>query len=665
MAKPQFLTKSRFKVGSDCPTKLFYLDNKSFGNLNSDNSFLAALAEGGFQVGELAKLYFPNGTEILEVDKAKAATQTSELLKQENVTIYEASFLFENLFIKADVVKKTGSKIELIEVKAKSFDPTIDDQFYTKRSLKKGPKIISSEWQPYLLDVTFQSFVIQKCFPKFDLSCFLMLADKSKKASIDGLNQKFFLSKDENGHAKATTELGFDVSKAGNQILCKINVDEPVTILRNFVFENGKTFEAQVSYLSQVCKNQSFEKPNLSNNCKSCEFRIGEKQENEGLKNGFKNCWKSVLKKEADLNEPFVFDVWNFRKSKSLIEEGTYLMRDIKEEEVSPTSSDEGLSASERQWLQIQKHIDKSNKPFIDLKGLSDEMKNWIFPLHFIDFETTMVAIPFNKGRRPYEQMAFQFSHHTITKSGEIEHVDEYINRKRGLFPNFDFVRALKRSLSHDMGTIFRFATHENTVLCQIREQLLDSDEKDKKELIQFIETITTGESSDKTWTGSRNMVDMCELVKRYFYHPYTKGSNSIKKVLPAVLKESKYLQEKYSKPVYGSQNIQSKNYSEWTWIEMGTDGQPIDPYKRLPPVFSDISEAELESMVTENSLADGGAAMTAYSRMQFTQMSEKECDAVAKALLKYCELDTFAMVLIFEYWNHEIKNQLKKKKAA
>ena len=31
--------------------------------------------------------------------------------------------------------------------------------------------------------------------------------------------------------------------------------------------------------------------------------------------------------------------------------------------------------------------------------------------------------------------------------------------------------------------------------------------------------------------------------------------------------------------------------------------------------------------------------------------LSDVERDRVTQALLKYCELDTFAMVLIYEYW--------------
>ena len=55
--------------------------------------------------------------------------------------------------------------------------------------------------------------------------------------------------------------------------------------------------------------------------------------------------------------------------------------------------------------------------------------------------------------------------------------------------------------------------------------------------------------------------------------------------------------------------------------------------------------------------LRNGAAAMTAYARMQFTQMSNYEKESLTNALLKYCELDTFAMVLILEEWINECKN--------
>ena len=50
-----YLTKSRFKEGLECKTKLYYCNNPEYNDLNKEDSFLEALAEGGFQVGEIAK----------------------------------------------------------------------------------------------------------------------------------------------------------------------------------------------------------------------------------------------------------------------------------------------------------------------------------------------------------------------------------------------------------------------------------------------------------------------------------------------------------------------------------------------------------------------------------------------------------------------------------
>lgn len=68
-----------------------------------------------------------------------------------------------------------------------------------------------------------------------------------------------------------------------------------------------------------------------------------------------------------------------------------------------------------------------------------------------------------------------------------------------------------------------------------------------------------------------------------------------------------------------------------------------------------------MDSLITEGSIADGGAAMTAYARMQFTEMSPEEASRIISALLKYCELDTFAMVLIYEHWNYAVESETRK----
>ncbi|MDZ4074467.1 MAG: hypothetical protein U1E04_06930 [Hylemonella sp.] len=66
-----------------------------------------------------------------------------------------------------------------------------------------------------------------------------------------------------------------------------------------------------------------------------------------------------------------------------------------------------------------------------------------------------------------------------------------------------------------------------------------------------------------------------------------------------------------------------------------------------MPPVFSDL---ELPESSEDDTLVNqGGAAIMAYARLQFEEISNEERQAWEQALLKYCELDTLAMVMVVE----------------
>jgi hypothetical protein len=49
--------------------------------------------------------------------------------------------------------------------------------------------------------------------------------------------------------------------------------------------------------------------------------------------------------------------------------------------------------------------------------------------------------------------------------------------------------------------------------------------------------------------------------------------------------------------------------------------------------------------------IADGGAALTAYAKLQYQDMGDKERAEITEGLLRYCELDTLAMVMIYEHF--------------
>ncbi len=654
----RYLTKSRFKLAMDCPAKLFYTGKPQYPDAKKNDAFLEALAEGGYQVGALAKCYYPQGVDINEHGYDIPLKKTKDLLTQENVVIFEAAFQYKNLFIRADIIEKRGNHVNLLEVKAKSFD----GYDYNEMLTNKG--FLNSKWKDYVYDVAFQKYVLTQAHPDFKVRAYLMLADKNSVASVDGLNQKFELKSAEDD--RTSVEIVGDVSPGGlgNEILIRVCVDDLIDMI--FRGNDSPTPPSQgfIEHIHFLADNYESDKKivvPIHKDCKKCEYQTTPEEDQKGKLSGFKECWSHQLGWNTEMFElPLVLDIWDFRSKQKLMDDQIYLMRDVKEEYIGEikTNSDGKLSRTERQLLQVRKAVDKDTTPYINTDGLREEFKSFVYPLHFIDFETSMVAIPFNIGRRPYEQLAFQFSHHVLNQDLTIEHKGQYLCEKKGMFPNFEFLRKLKAELEQDKGSVFRYALHENSVLNQILQQLESvsiEEVRDKAVLMEFIKTITHGANH----CGERDMIDLLKLVKDYYYHPFMQGSNGLKDVLPAVLISSEYIQAKYSQPIYGKNSeIKSLNYEDgWVWIKKDENGNIFNPYKLLPPLFEGIDEEQIENFLMRSDIHEGGAAMTAYARMQFASITDTEKNSIVKGLLRYCELDTFAMVLLWEYWNYIIKD--------
>ena len=119
---PRYLTKSKFLSAVECPTKLFYLGKKEYKNTKNEDSFLASLAEGGYQIGALAKFLYPEGVEVFEREHETAVQITSELLESDNIVIFEAAIKYEDFFIRVDILEKINGQLNIYEAKAKSYN---------------------------------------------------------------------------------------------------------------------------------------------------------------------------------------------------------------------------------------------------------------------------------------------------------------------------------------------------------------------------------------------------------------------------------------------------------------------------------------------------------------------------------------------------------------
>jgi hypothetical protein len=630
-------TKSKFTTAVNCPRKLAYTDNSSFKNCNAEDSFLKSLAASGFQVGTLAKQVYPEGVDLEALLPQSALARTTELLIDDAVTIFEPAFSYGRFLIRCDILIKNGNAFEIIEVKAKSYDSA------NPQSLGANGKP-SSRYLPYLQDIAFQTHVLRLCFPDADIRSSLMMPDKTRAATIDQMNQLFPL--DDAGERvtfrNGSVGIGFEQS-----LLSKVSVDQYVyTILSEPIqYPGGKGLLADVAeeWAQAYAKGELIKAP-IGSHCASCEF-VADR--GSSLRSGFHECWQEANGwSEEDFPDATVLDLWNFRQKDKLIQQGKRDLKSVTQDDIGYAPLKDKLSQSERQWLQINGLASphKERGFFFDDDYMSRQMAGWRYPLHFIDFETSAPALPFHIGMKPFENVAFQYSHHILERDGSLRHASEFLMARAGMFPNFEFVRALKNALDNDDGTVFCWASHENTILENIKQQLKSRKDTpdDKGELVAFLDHLTKG--------GDRQMVDLKKIAEEGFFHPASKGSNSIKKVLPAVLSSSAYLQKRYSQPIYGASNgIASRNYNGIAWWQTDQDGKPRDPYKILRNISVHATEL--------GGIAEGGEAAMAYAKLQNTNLCDAQRQAIEASLKRYCELDTLAMAMITEAWtNHFAK---------
>jgi len=296
----KYYTKSVFNKALFCETTLNYVGNDDYIDISKDNSFLASLAEGGYQVEYLAKSYYPDGIDMKDYDMRENTKLTREYIAEnEDVILFEPMFICEGFLLRADILIKKGDVIYINEVKAKSFNFKQGiSQFVNKRSKGK----LKKEWSKYVFDVYFQKYVIEKIYPQYRVSANLMLCDKDSVASVDGLNQKFLVA---NGTVQENTE-----QELGDSIMGVVCLDELFanTYLQDGVSPEGIEYtmndfdingeKMHVDTFIELTKrayiNEDKFVPCIGSKCKTCTFY--SKTEQGDQKSGFLECWSTATK---------------------------------------------------------------------------------------------------------------------------------------------------------------------------------------------------------------------------------------------------------------------------------------------------------------------------------------------------------------------------------
>lgn len=643
------LSKSRFKLAVECPTKVYYSLDKRYVDQRMEDDFLEALAKGGHQVGALAKLMYqavdPAALEITVRDQAEQVRQTAELLKRDRVTIFEGTIQHENLLVRVDILAKRGNKVELIEVKAKSWDASEDSLLGNTPQSKP----ISPDWEPFVYDVAFQQYVMSKAYPTLKISPSLLLVDKSRRNSVPGLGTKFPVM-EEGRDTTVRPAADFDVSVLKAPLLIQVDAAEAVRLAQTLVRERrgrpALEFEPLISQVAGAIAKEARVDPQPGNVCKKCEFYCEPEKRTEEMRSGWAECMETHFGKKADKpRSASIFGFYNQADLNSHIANRHLWMQELTVADLGVKEKPGEVSGTKRHELQWRELTKGDTEPFLQKSDIRAVMDRWVYPLHFIDFETATPALPFHAGHRPYQQILFQFSHHVVERDGSVRHANECLLTEGAEAPSIAVVRRLREAIGHDEGTVLHWYPHERTILRAVREELQDKNPADRDELIGFLDNLGLEKDS-----GLR-MFDLGHLASRQVFLAGTGGSSSMKRFLPAVVRHSRVVRERYAKPVYGTQEIPSLNFTKQRWV-VEMDGEALDPYRLLGPLFRKREIVEALAWIEESEgdvVANGAAAMIAYSQLQDPGIAPAEREDLSQQLKRYCELDTLAVVMVYE----------------
>lgn len=228
-----------------------------------------------------------------------------------------------------------------------------------------------------------------------------------------------------------------------------------------------------------------------------------------------------------------------------------------------------GFPLSDKQRLQVD--LAQEDQTIIKGPAIKSILDQLDYPLYFLDYETFSYVLPPQNGYRPYQQMVFQYSLHTIhNRDTSPEHHEYLLSSKTESVENL--IHHLSENIAPIGGSVIvwnkSFEIPRNKEMAAIHPQYAD-----------FLQSV-----NDRVY-------DLMDIFKDGLYlHPQFKGSYSIKKVLPVLC------------PALSYKSLQIQNGTEAViWWHRMTDGK-----------------------------VDG---------------KEQE---VSNDLLKYCELDTWAMVQIW-----------------
>ncbi|HSL03884.1 MAG TPA: DUF2779 domain-containing protein [Nitrospiraceae bacterium] len=202
----------------------------------------------------------------------------------------------------------------------------------------------------------------------------------------------------------------------------------------------------------------------------------------------------------------------------------------------------------------IQRRV-KENVEWMSEK-LGSVLKAVQYPVHHLDFETIMLAVPRFSETRPYQALPVQWSNHIEQASGELCH-EEFLHKDVS-DPRKVLAEALLESLG-DLGSICVYSPNERSIV----EQLAAAFPSLKPALSRIV---------SRLW-------DLHPIIKDHYYHPAFGGSYSIKSVLPAMVPSLAYDDLVIKEGGHAASQYYRMIFVETDWVERATIEEALRRY--------------------------------------------------------------------------------------
>lgn len=256
-----------------------------------------------------------------------------------------------------------------------------------------------------------------------------------------------------------------------------------------------------------------------------------------------------------DLPQPSIYELKRLSEKKinELVDSGNFGLIDIPKDFV--------LSAG--QQLQYDSFV--QNVPIIDKKAIQKTIGDLIYPLHFFDYEAYGSAVPKLDGLKPFEQVPFQVSIHTMQSGGSLTHF-EYLGDDLE-FPN---------SMLEQMQA---FTKMEGTFVSWYASYEIGANNR----MIQWLPGYEDYLNYINTHIFDLEKVFISDYVDYRF-----KGSSSIKKVLPVLVPELSYNQL----------NVQDGTMAMDTWGKIAFDSIGQEERKQIRQDLLEYCKLDTWAMV-------------------------------------------------------------------